>query len=186
MARIDVSLKSLEGKCENLKESFLTSPADDAHRKATRSCENTAAKANADGTPEESKEDKSTTPAKIGKIFFAKIWKENAVDGTDNRQNENEDSNISATIGGSGDTIQEGETVFGGSHQQLAPAFFKMLENRRVDAEVAVADESVTDDIFDDSTAEELVMSGAIVDGHDKSAVGSRDVASSSVQIKME
>ena len=61
--------------------------------------------------------------------------KENAID--DNRQNENKDSNI----GGSSDTIQEGETVFGASHQQLAPAFFKMLENRRTDAEIAVADE---------------------------------------------
>ena len=45
MDRIDVSLKSLGGKCENLKESFLTFPADDAHRQATKSCENTAEKA---------------------------------------------------------------------------------------------------------------------------------------------
>ena len=92
--------------------------------------------------------------------------KENAID--DNRQNENEDSNI----GGSSDTIQESETVFGASHQQLSPAFFKRLENRRVDAEIAVADESVTD--------------GAIVDGQVKTAVGSRDVASGLVQIKLE
>ena len=106
--------------------------------------------------------------------------KENAVD--DNRQNENEDSNI----GGSGDTIQEGETVFGASHQQLAPAFFKMLENRRVDAKIAVADESVTDDAFENSTAEDLMMTNATVDGQDESAVGSRDVASGLVQMKTE
>ena len=106
--------------------------------------------------------------------------KENAIE--DNRQNENEDS----SIGGSSDTIQEGETVFRASHQQLAPAFFKMLENRRVDAEIAVADESVTDDVFENSTAEDLVMSNAIVDGKEQSAVGSRDVASGFVQMKLE
>ena len=183
--RIDVSLKSLREKCENLKESFLTSPADDAHRKATKNCEKTAAKANADGSPEASKAKKLTT-AKLGGTFFAKIWKERVVAKTDNRQNENEDSNISATIGGSGDTIQEGETVFGASRQQLAPATFKMLENLRVDAEIAVADESITEDVFDNSTAEDLVMSNAIVDCQDASAVGSRDVASGLVQMKLE
>ena len=93
---------------------------------------------------------------------------------------------ISATIGGSGDTMQEGETVFEASRQQLAPAFFKMLENRRVDAEIAVADESVTDDVFDNSTSEDLMMSSAIVDGKVKSAVGSHDVASGLVQMKLE
>ena len=63
------------------------------------------------------------------------------------------------------------------------PATLKMLENRNVDAEIAVADKSVTDDVFDNSTAEDLVMSNAIVDGQDESAVGSRDVASCLVQI---
>ena len=181
MDRIDVSLKSLGGKCENLKESFLTFQADDAHRQATKSCENTAEKANADGTPEGSNEEKSATQAKLGKIFFAKIWKERVVAKTDNRQNENEDSNI----GGSSNTIQEGEIVFGASRQQLVPGTLKMLENRRVDAEIAVADVSVTDDVFDNSTAEDLVMSNAIVDGQDASAVGSRDVASGLVQMKL-
>ena len=104
--------------------------------------------------------------------------KENAVD--DNRKNENEDSNI----GGSGDSIQEGETVFGTSRQQLVPATLKLLEN--ADAEFAVADESVTDDVFENSTAEELVMSNATVDGQDESAVGSRDVTSCLVHIKLE
>ena len=68
--RIDVSLTSFGEKCENFKESFLTSPADDAHRKATKSCDKTAAKANADGIPEASKAKKSTTPAKLGENFF--------------------------------------------------------------------------------------------------------------------
>ena len=58
------------------------------------------------------------------------------------------------------------------------PATLKMLENRRVDAEIAVADESVTDDIFNNSTAEDLVISNAIVNGQNESAVRSRDVAS--------
>ena len=184
MDRIDVSLKSLGGKCENLKESFLTSPADDAHPQL--SCKKTAAEANADGIPEASKAKKSTTPAKLGKNFFAKIWKERVVAKTDNRQHENEDSNISATVGGSGNTIQEGEIVFGASRQQLVPATLKMLENGRVDAEIAMADESVTDDVFDNATAEDLVMSNAIVDGQDESAVRSRDVASGLVQMKLE
>ena len=104
--------------------------------------------------------------------------KENAVD--DNRQNENEDS----SIGGSGDTIQGGETVFGTSRQQLVPATLKILEN--ADAEIAVVDESVTDDVFENLTAENLVMSNATVDVQDESAVGSRDVASGLVHMKME
>ena len=66
------------------------------------------------------------------------------------------------------------------------PATLKMLENRRVDAEIAVADESVTDDVFDNSTAEDLVMSNAIVDGQDESAAGSRDVATGLVHMKTE
>ena len=61
-----------------------------------------------------------------------------------------------------------------------------MLENRRVAAEIAVADESVTDDVFDNSTAEDLVMSNATVDGQTESAVRSRDVASGLVQMKLE
>ena len=103
---------------------------------------------------------------------------ENRVD--DNIQNENEDSNI----GGSGDTIQGGETVFGTLRQQLVPATLKILEN--ADAEIAVTDESVTDDVFDNSTAEDLVISNAIVDGQIESAVRSRDVASGLVQMKLE
>ena len=75
MDRIDVSLKSLGGKCEILEESFLTSPAYDAHRQATKSCENRAAKANADGTPEGSTEEKSTTPPNLGKNFFPRSGK---------------------------------------------------------------------------------------------------------------
>ena len=66
------------------------------------------------------------------------------------------------------------------------PLTLKMPENRRVDAEIAVADESVTDDVFDNSTAENLVMSNAIVDGQDESAVESRDVASALVHMKTE
>ena len=112
-------------------------------------------RANADGYRQGSKDVKSTTPAKLGKDFFAKIWKENAVKATD--RNQNEDSDIAATVGGNGDTIKEVETSFGIS-RQLAPATFKMVENQSFHSQIAVAVDSVIYVFCDLSTAEELVM----------------------------
>ena len=107
------------------------------------------------------------------KFFFAKTWKENANDDTD--QSENYDANIFATVGGSGGTIQECETGFVTSRQPLAHATFIVLENRSFDAEIVVVDESAIDDIFNYSATDEIVMSNASNDGPDKSGVGSLD-----------
>ena len=70
---------------------------------------------------------KNDHTSEIRQNVLAPIWKENAVDATD--KNGNEDSNISETVGGSGNTKQEGENVFGISHKQLAPATFELPEN---------------------------------------------------------
>ena len=93
---------SSEDNCENL-ESFVSFSTEDAYCKSISNCENKALKANADGFPEGSKEAKRTRSAKPGKIFFVKVWKENAVDETDKK--EDEDSNASVTNGGSGKTV---------------------------------------------------------------------------------
>ena len=90
------------------------------------------------------------------------------------------------TVGGSGDTIQECETNFGTSRQQLTRAIFKKLENQNFDAEIALADESVIDNVYDHSTVEELLMSDDFVDGQFGSGVGSRDVIYGLVQIQMD
>ena len=170
--------------CENLQKNFATFPTEDAYRKANKSCEKTAAKATADGVLEGSKDVISTAPPKIGNIFSAKIWKENAVDETN--KCEHAQSKISLTAGGSDDTVQIGKTVFGIWHQQLAPETFENLEHQRYDGKIALTDESVIDDVFEHSTSKELVMPGAFVNGQDGSFIGSRDVVFGSVRMKWE
>ena len=188
--------RTSEDNCEKLQGSFVSFPTDGADREATKSCGSKAAKANTDGFLEESKEENSTTPAKSGENYFSKIWKENEVDEKD--KFENEDSKRTATVGGSGDIIQEDELVsetfkmFQKQVQKqvqkcfkkkmLAPENFKMLENWSFDAEIAVADESVFGDVLDHSTAEELML----LDGQDGSGVDPRDVVSGLVQMKLE
>ena len=125
-----------------------------------------------------------TTQAKLGEIFSSKIWKENAVDETDN--NENEDPNVSANVGGSCDTTQERENGYRTLRQQLAPVTFKMVENKSFGAEIAVADESVVYDVYDHSTAEEIVISDVFVDHHDRSVVGLHNVVFNLVQMNLE
>ena len=172
--------RTSEDNCEKLQESFVSFPTDGVDREATKSCGSKAAKAYMDGFQEESKEEKSATPAKSGGKYFSKIWKENENDEKD--KFENEDSKRTATVGGSGDTIQEDELVFETLRQQPAPENFKMLENRSLDAEIEVADESVFGDVLDHSTAGELMM----LDGQDGSGVDSRDVIFGLVQMKLE
>ena len=87
--------------------------------------------------------------------------------------------------GGCGDTIQEAEIVFGNFRQQLVTATFKMLENQSFDAEIAVADESVFDDVLDYSTVEKFVMSDAFADGQDGSGSGSREMVFDIAQLKL-
>ena len=98
---------------------------------------------------------------------------------------EKEDSKISTTARDSGDTTQEDETSFRTS-LQLVPAVFKKLKNQSFDAEIAAVVESVTYDVCDHSTAEELVMSDNFIDGQDGSCVGSRDVIFRLVEMKLE
>ena len=172
--------RTSEDNCEKLQGSFVSFPTDGADREATKICGSKAAKAYMDEFLEESKEEKSATPAKSGENYFSKVWKENEVDEKD--KFENEDSKRTATVAGSGDTIQEDELVFETLRQQLAPENFKMLENRSFDAEIAVADESVFGDVLDHSTAEKLMM----LDGQDGSGVDSRDVIFGLVQMKLE
>ena len=130
------------------------------------------------------KEEKSTTPEKSGENFFSKNGKENAVDETD--KNENEDVNISATVGGSADTIHQCGSCFGTSRQQLAPVTFSVVENQSFDAKIAVANESVIYDVCDHPTAMELVMSDALPDSQVGSGVGSGDVVFGLVQMRLE
>ena len=101
------------------------------------------------------------------------------------KHKKNEDSNIAATVGGIGDTIQEGGTVFGNFRQHLAPASFKSPENQSYN-EIAVTDESVFDKIFHHLTAEKLAKFDAFVEGQDGSGVGSHDVVCGLGQIKLE
>ena len=176
--------RTSEDNSEKLQGSFVSFPTDGADCEATKSCGSKAAKANTDGFLEEGKEEKSTTPAKSGENYFSKIWKENEVD--EKVKFENEDSKRNATVGGSGDTIQEDELVFETLRQQLAPENFKMLENRSFDAEIAVADESVFGDVLEHSTAEELVKSYAFINEQDGSGDGSGDVVCGLVQMKLE
>ena len=96
---------SSEDNCENLHEKFVTFQTDDAYCKETKGCKITAAQAKTDEFQERNKEEKSTTPAKSGENFFSKNGKENAVDEINKK--ENEDSNVAATVGGSGNTILE-------------------------------------------------------------------------------
>ena len=176
--------RTSEDNCEKLQGSFVSFPTDGADYEATKNCGSKAAKANTDGFLEEGKEEKSTTPAKSGENYFSKIWKENEVDEKD--KFENEDSKRNATVGGSGDTLQEDELVFETLRQQLAPENFKMLENRNFDAEIAVADESVFGDVLGHSTVDELVKSDAFINGQDGSGDGSGDVVCGLVQMNLE
>ena len=99
-----------------------------------------------DDFPVGNKEEKLTTSAKSGETFFSKIWKENAVDETDKKEN----------------------------------------ENKSFDTEIGVTDESVFANVFKHSTAEELVMLYAFVEGQDGSGVGSHDVVCGFVQIELD
>ena len=176
--------RTSEDNFEKLHGSFVSFPTDGADREATKSCGSKAAKANSDGFLEESKEEKSITAAKSGGNFFSENCRENEVDEKD--KFENEDSKRNATVGGSGDIIQEDELVFETLRQQLAPENFKVLENRSFDAEIAVADESVFGDVLEHSTAEELVKSDAFINEQDGSGDGSGDVVCGLVQMKLE
>ena len=175
--------RTSEDNCEKLQGSFVSYPTDGADSKATKSCGSMAAKANTDGFLEESKEEKSTTPAQSGGNFFSENWKENAVDETD--KNEKEDSKSSVTAVGSGNTIEEEITSFGTS-LQLVPVIFRKLDNQSFDAEIAAAGETVIYDVCDHSTAEELVKSDAFLDGQDGSGDGSGDVFCGLVQMNLE
>ena len=72
--------------------------------------------------------------------------------------------------------------------QHLALATFKKPENQNqsYDAEIAVEEESVLDNVFVHSTAEELVMFNAFVEGQVGSGVGSHDEVCGLVQMKLE
>ena len=174
---------SSEDNCEKLQESFVTFPTENAYRELAKFCESKAARANADRFSEESTEEKLTTPAEIGGNFVTKIWKENAINETDKQ--ENEDSNVATTVGGSDDTIQEGGTFFGTLRQHLAPAIFKKPENQSYDAEIAVTDESVFENVLNLSTAE-LVIFDAFVKSLNGTVVGSHDMFFGLVQMKFE
>ena len=175
--------RTSEDNCEKLQGSFVLFPTDGADSEATKNCGSKAAKANTDGFLEESKEEKSTTPAKSGENYFSKIWKENEVD--EKGKFENEDSKSSVTAVGSGNTIEEEITSFGTS-LQLVPVIFRKLDNQSFDAEIAAAGETVIYDVCDQSTAEELVKSDAFIDGQDGSSDGSGDVVCGLVQMKLE
>ena len=77
---------SSDDNCEKSQENLVTFNTDHTYRKMTKSFESTAAKAKADGFPELSKEEKLTTPLKLGENFFAKIWKGNAIVETDKNE----------------------------------------------------------------------------------------------------
>ena len=182
--QLSLTRTSTEDNCEKLQAKFVISPTDDAYCEATENCEKTVAKANAEGLPELSKEEKLTAPAKFGENVFTRIWEECAIDEADKK--ENEDSNVAATVGGSGDTKQEGGIVFGTLRQQLVAATVKLVENQSYDAETVVPDETVFDNVFERSTAEELVMFNAFVEGQDRNGVRLRNVVCSLVQMKLE
>ena len=54
---------------------LINLPGDDAYSKAKKGCENTVAKANADGFQEFSNEEKLTTSVKLGKSFLPRSGK---------------------------------------------------------------------------------------------------------------
>ena len=66
------------------------------------------------------------------------------------------------------------------------PATFKKPENQSYDAKIGVTDESLFEKVFDHSTAEELDMIDASVEGQNGSGVGSHDVVCGLVQMKLE
>ena len=175
--------RTSEDNCEKLQGSFVSFPTDVADSEATKSCGSKAAKANTDGFLEESKEKKSTTPAKSGGNFFSENWKVNAVDETD--KNEKEDSKSFVTAVGCGNTIEEEITSFGTS-LQLVPVIFRKLDDESFDAEIAAAGETVICDVCDHSTAEDLVKSEAFINGQDGSGDGSGDVVCGLVQMNLE
>ena len=182
--KINMTRTSSDDNCESSQKRFVLFSTDNNCQETTKCCESTAAKANADGFPEGGKEESSTTQAKLGEIFSSKIWNENAVDETD--KNENKDPIISATVGGSCNYTQERKNGYRTFRQQLAPAIFKMVENKSFGAEKAVADESVVYDVYDHSTAEEILISDVFVNHHDRSVVGLHSMVFDLVQMKFE
>ena len=66
------------------------------------------------------------------------------------------------------------------------PATLEGVESQSFNAGIAAAVESVTFDVCDHSTAEELVISDTFIDGQDGSGVRSGDVVCGLVQMKLE
>ena len=116
-----LTLASSENKCEKLHANFVTFTTDDAYCEATEICESTVAMASADGFPLLSKEEELTTPAKFGENFFTRIWEECAIVETD--ENENDDSNVAAIVGGNACAFDFGENV--------VPVHFKSSFSKR-------------------------------------------------------
>ena len=181
--QLSLTRTSSEDSCEKIQANFINLPADDAYRKAKKVVK-TPLQRQTRMDFQKSAEEKLTTPVKLAENFFARIWKENAIGETDKK--ENADSNVPATVGGSGDTIQEGGIVFGTLRQHLAPPTLKKAENQSYDAEIEVDDESVFENVFDHSSAEELVMLDVSVEGQNRSGFGSHDVVCGLVQMKLE
>ena len=101
----------------------------------------------------------------LSQIFFQIIWEENYVDQKGEKKSSN--SKIHGPLGSNCDITQNGESVICSSHQQLAPATFKvtMSQSFGFDAEVALADESIFDKFFKQSIFDESVMSDTCVAG---------------------
>ena len=66
---------SSKDNCEKVQANFVTLPADNDYSKAKKRCENTVAKANADGFLEFIKKEKLTTPVQLGEIFLPRSGK---------------------------------------------------------------------------------------------------------------
>ena len=144
--------------------SFVTLPTDDAFCEASKVVKAQLPRQTRTKILKAAKNRNRLPQQNQAKNIFDKIWKRNAVDETDKK--ENEESNIFATVGCRIDDIQEGKTCFGTSSLRPLAAAFRMLVKQSCDEKIAVADESVIDDVFDHSTAEELVMSIAFVYGN--------------------
>ena len=101
----------------------------------------------------------------FSQIFFLIIWEENEVDEKGEQKSAN--SKVHGTLGSNFDITQNGESVICSSHQQLAPATFKvtMSHSFGFDAEVALADESIFDKYFKHSIFDESVMSDTCLAG---------------------
>ena len=99
----------------------------------------------------------------LSQIFFQIIWEENYVD--QKGQTKSSNSKIHGPLGSNCDITQNGESVICSSHQQLAPATFKVTMSHSFDAEVALADESIFDKLFKRSIFDESVMSDTCLAG---------------------